>query len=136
MKTLLTFAGALICATPAFAADAPVYKAGVATTVITPAGAVWMAGYASRTKPADGKIHDLYAKALCLEDSAGKRLVLVTTDLIGIPRELGSPARRRNTLLVKQFECHSDNGPAATSLETKKCSRVVDAEFVAAIFID
>lgn len=68
---------------------APAYKAGVATQVITPKEAVWMAGYASRTKPAEGKVHDLYAKALCLEDAAGKRLVLVTTDLIGIPRELG-----------------------------------------------
>ena len=48
-----------------------------------------MAGYASRTKPAEGKVHDLRAKALCLEDAGGKRLVLVTTDLIGIPRSLG-----------------------------------------------
>ncbi|MCS7269967.1 MAG: c-type cytochrome [Gemmataceae bacterium] len=33
-------------------------------------------------------MHDLYAKALCLQDRQGKRLVLVTTDLIGIPRPL------------------------------------------------
>ena len=50
---------------------------------------MWMAGYGSRNKPAEGKVMDLWAKALCLEDSAGKRLVLVTTDLIGIPRTLG-----------------------------------------------
>jgi putative membrane-bound dehydrogenase-like protein len=73
--------------TTAFAAD-PVFKAGVATRVITPAEPMWMAGYASRTKPAEGKLHDLYAKALVVEDAAGKRLVLVTTDLIGLPRTL------------------------------------------------
>src|SRR5436309_43100 len=74
---------------PAVAADEPAYKAGVATKVITPTEFIWMAGYGNRTKPAEGKVHDLHAKALCLEDSAGKRLVLVTTDLIGIPRTLG-----------------------------------------------
>ncbi|MBN9118530.1 MAG: neutral/alkaline non-lysosomal ceramidase N-terminal domain-containing protein [Planctomycetes bacterium] len=89
MKTLLTIAATLTLAVPAFAADAPAYKAGAAKKVITPTEAVWMAGYAGRTKPAEGKVHDLYAKALCLEDASGKRLVLVTTDLIGIPRALG-----------------------------------------------
>ncbi|MBM3982459.1 MAG: c-type cytochrome [Planctomycetes bacterium] len=88
MKPLLSLVTLLAFALPAFGAE-PAYKAGVATQVITPKEAVWMAGYAGRTKPAEGKVHDLYAKALCLEDAAGKRLVLVTTDLIGIPRELG-----------------------------------------------
>jgi hypothetical protein len=60
----------------------------VAKVVITPEPGVWMAGYASRTKPAEGKLHELFAKALALEDASGGRLVLVTTDLIGLPREL------------------------------------------------
>ncbi len=89
MKTLLAIIAVIALATSLHAADAPAYKAGVATAVITPKDAVWMAGYASRTKPAEGKAHDLHAKALCLEDATGKRLVLVTTDLIGIPRSLG-----------------------------------------------
>ena len=72
----------------AASAAEPAYKAGVATRVITPEKPMWMSGYAARTKPADGKIHELYAKALCLQDAAGKRLVLVTTDLIvGFPGE-------------------------------------------------
>lgn len=116
MKTLLTLAIALGFSVPGFAADANTYKAGVATKVITPAEAVWMAGYASRTKPANGKIHDLYAKALCLEDSAGKRFVLVTTDLIGIPRELGEQvanevekkhAIKRDELILSASHTHS-----------------------------
>ena len=64
------------------------WKAGIASTVITPEQPMWMAGYAGRTKPSEGKIHDLRAKALALEDSQGTRFVIVTVDLIGIPRSL------------------------------------------------
>ena len=49
---------------------------------------MWMAGYASRNKPSEGKVHDLFAKALALEDPAGNRIVFLTTDLISIPRDL------------------------------------------------
>lgn len=68
--------------------DAADYKAGVAVKVITPPERMWMAGYAARNRPAEGKQHDLYVKALALEDAAGGKLVLVTSDLIGIPRDL------------------------------------------------
>ncbi len=64
-----------------------VWKAGVATVVITPEQPMWMAGYAARNKPSEGKVHDLHGKALALEDAQGTRLVIVTADLIGFPRE-------------------------------------------------
>lgn len=64
------------------------WKAGTARVVITPDGPVWLSGYAGRDRPADGKIHDLWAKALALEDADGKRVVLLTTDLLGMPRWL------------------------------------------------
>ncbi len=64
------------------------WKAGVAAVAITPDESMWMAGYAARDKPSEGKVHDLHAKALAVEDASGTRLVIVTTDLIGIPREL------------------------------------------------
>jgi hypothetical protein len=64
------------------------WKAGVAKVVITPDKPMWMSGYSSRTKPAEGKVHDLWAKALVLEDSGGRRCALVTMDLVGIPREV------------------------------------------------
>ncbi|MDP3069032.1 MAG: neutral/alkaline non-lysosomal ceramidase N-terminal domain-containing protein [Opitutaceae bacterium] len=70
------------------AAPAPEWKAGVAVVPITPMQPLWMAGYASRTKPADGKETELFAKALALEDSRGARLVIVTLDLIGVPQTL------------------------------------------------
>lgn len=44
-----------------------------------------MAGYASRTKPAEGKVHDLYARVMALRDARGKTCVMVSTDLVGIP---------------------------------------------------
>jgi hypothetical protein len=64
------------------------WKAGVAKAIITPEHLMWMSGYGARDKPAEGKLHDLCAKALVLEDPAGHRCVLVTMDLVGIPREL------------------------------------------------
>jgi len=65
---------------------APTWQAGVAKVVITPREFMWMSGYGARTKPAEGKVHELWAKALVLQDAPGKRCVLVTMDLVGIDR--------------------------------------------------
>jgi hypothetical protein len=54
---------------------------------ITPDQYLWMAGYASRDRPADGKLTDLWAKAMVLQDASGQRAVLVTMDVIGVSRE-------------------------------------------------
>jgi hypothetical protein len=78
------------------AADAP-WKAGVATTVITPDGPIWMAGYAARNKPSEGKVQDLHAKALALEDATGGRLVIVTMDLIGLTRAIRDAVEKQAT---------------------------------------
>lgn len=64
------------------------WKAGFAQATVTPDKLIWMAGYAARTKPAEGKVQDLFAKALALEDEAGGRFVFVTLDLIGVPQRL------------------------------------------------
>jgi hypothetical protein len=64
------------------------FKAGVASIVITPDESMWMAGYAARNKPSEGKVHDLHAKALALEDEHGTQLVIVSVELIGIPRPM------------------------------------------------
>ncbi|UCD53011.1 MAG: neutral/alkaline non-lysosomal ceramidase N-terminal domain-containing protein, partial [Phycisphaerales bacterium] len=72
----------------AFAGAAAPWQAGVATAVITPEEPMWMAGYAARTKPAEGKVHDLNAKALVLADAQGNRLAIVTLDLLGIDRAM------------------------------------------------
>jgi neutral ceramidase len=69
------------------------WKAGVAKVAITPQDPMWMAGFASRTHPSDGKLHDLWAKALALEDADGKQAVMITTDLLGFPKKLSDDIR-------------------------------------------
>lgn len=71
------------------------FKAGVARRVITPVGPVWMSGFAARTHPSEGVVHDLWTKSLALEDPQGERLVVVTTDVIGLPRELSEEVALR-----------------------------------------
>jgi neutral ceramidase len=99
------------------------WKAGVARVIITPRENMWMAGYASRTKPAEGKLHDLWAKALFLEDKDGNRAILITTDLIGFNNYLSD--RIRNSLKMKfglsedqiiLSSSHTHSGPALQSL--------------------
>jgi Neutral/alkaline non-lysosomal ceramidase, N-terminal len=75
------------------AAPAAGWKAGVAREAITPTRPTWMAGYASRDKPSEGAVHDLWAKALVLEDPEGRKAALVTLDLCGIGRELSNGIR-------------------------------------------
>jgi hypothetical protein len=67
------------------------WKAGTARVAITPKESMWMAGYGARNKPSEGAVHDLWAKALVLEDPAGKKAALVTLDVCGISRELSLP---------------------------------------------
>jgi neutral ceramidase len=61
------------------------WKAGIAKAVITPDTPVWLSGYGTKRAP-EGKIHDLWVKVLALEDPHGNRVVLVTTDHMGIPK--------------------------------------------------
>src|SRR5262245_8616309 len=85
MRFLLSAIIAVVLALPGFADG---FKAGIASKVITPTEPLWMAGYANRNKPCDTKRHDLWVKALALEDATGNRCVLMTSDLCGIPRSL------------------------------------------------
>ncbi len=62
------------------------WRVGTARVVITPDHPLWMAGYASRDKPASEKFTDLWVRSCVLEDSAGERAVLVSLDLIGCDR--------------------------------------------------
>ena len=64
------------------------WKAGVAATTITPAEPMWLAGWAARREPATGKSADLFTKALALQDAEGSSALIITADLIAIPREV------------------------------------------------
>ena len=63
------------------------WQVGIARRIITPETPVWLAGYGTRREP-DGKLHDLWAKVLVLRDPAGKQVVLVTTDHMGMSRTI------------------------------------------------
>ena len=65
-----------------------IWKAGVATVVLTPQSDIWMAGYASRKEPSEGTEQDLFAKALAIQDQDGNRVLFITLDLMG--RQSGS----------------------------------------------
>ncbi len=69
-------------------AEQAAWKVGTAKACITPDKPLWMAGYAARTKPAEGTAHDLWVKALALESADGHKAVLVAADLLGIPRAM------------------------------------------------
>lgn len=64
------------------------WKIGAAKAKITPQKALWMAGYAARTRPAEGTLHDLWAKALALEAPDGGRALIITSDLCGFPKTM------------------------------------------------
>ncbi|MCE5344726.1 MAG: neutral/alkaline non-lysosomal ceramidase N-terminal domain-containing protein [Bacteroidales bacterium] len=78
-----------------FQDDLKGWKAGVAKVKITPGESLWMAGYASRNHTSDGVLMDLWSKALVIEDSKGKKGVLITNDLVKIPKSTSDRIRDR-----------------------------------------
>lgn len=74
---------------------APPWKAGMASTAVTPEEPVMLAGYSSRAEPFTGVLDDLHMKALALEDAKGLRALIITADLIGFIAEVGDPIRAR-----------------------------------------
>lgn len=100
---------------PAFAADGGL-RAGVGRVNITPELPMWLTGYAGRDQPATGVLQDIWAKALVLEDGPGNRVVIVTTDLLGITHEISAEVARqadslygirRDQLLLNSSHTHS-----------------------------
>jgi hypothetical protein len=73
------------------AAAEPEWKVGLAQVKITPQQPLLMSGYAGRTKPFEKVAGELYVKAMVLEDSAGQRAALVTSDLLGFPADVAEP---------------------------------------------
>ncbi|HZJ13744.1 MAG TPA: neutral/alkaline non-lysosomal ceramidase N-terminal domain-containing protein [Chthoniobacteraceae bacterium] len=89
MRTIAIFLSSV------FMLSAADYKAGVGRIIITPEKPIYMSGYAGRDHPSEGAIHDLWAKALAIEDRKGARVVIVTTDLIGLPRGIADVVAAR-----------------------------------------
>ena len=123
-NTSLCILAVLVATSVAVAADdppdqVPEWKAGVASAVITPKRPLQMAGYGGRKEPAEGTEQDLFAKALAIEDSEGRRVVIITTDLIGVIGRLREAVAERveeqhklppNALVMNASHTHC--GPA------------------------
>jgi neutral ceramidase len=77
------------------------WKAGVAKAIITPTQPLWLAGYANRIRPAEGKVMDLWIKVLALEDSHGHRAIILTSDTLGIPQSI---YQRVTTNILEKFK--------------------------------
>jgi hypothetical protein len=78
----------LLLASSAVVAAETTWKAGLAKAKITPKEPIWLAGYGGRDHPAEGTLHDLWIKVLALEDAGGNRAVVLTSDVLGFPRNM------------------------------------------------
>jgi neutral ceramidase len=102
--------------------DSNGYLVGISKISITPQKNIWMSGYAARTKPAEGKEHDLYAKAVAIQDSSKNTILLITSDLIGMSRSM---TNRISQKIQKEFDLpresimftfsHTHSGPVLRS---------------------
>jgi len=101
--------------------DNEIWEVGVARKNITPSFPVWMAGYANRISPSEGKLHDLWAKAITLKDVEGNKSVLVTMDLLGIPKDFSDALRQKierkyglNKSQIALSCSHTHSGPVVS----------------------
>ena len=93
------------------------WQVGIGRRVITPRTDVWLAGYGSKRAP-EGKIHDLWVKVLALRAPDGTRVVMATTDHMGMSKtiyeSLCDKLRRRFSLTRAEFMLtfsHNHCGP-------------------------
>lgn len=116
----LLIAVAIVALTGGSMTDAQeMWKAGQAKVRITPEKPMWLAGYSSRTKPAEGTMHELWVKALALEAADGTRGVVVAADLLGFTKAIYEEVIRRvekdfglQRRQVMLTTTHTHSGPA------------------------
>ena len=98
--------------------DQATLRVGLAKVCTTPEEPIYLHGYAgkSRFRPFEGKLNDLYAKAMAIEDAEGRRAVLITIDQCVLrPREAEALFKRitertglaRGQVLVNFSHTHS-----------------------------
>ncbi|MBL8830635.1 MAG: neutral/alkaline non-lysosomal ceramidase N-terminal domain-containing protein [Planctomycetaceae bacterium] len=107
------------------------WKAGAAKINITPDKLMWMSGYGGRNHPAEGKLTDLWAKALVIEDEQGGRAVLVTLDLVGIDRDTSLAVCKE---LEQTYQLRRDQ--VALNTSHTHCGPVVGRNLGAMYFMD
>ena len=75
----------LLITLPSRATD---FRIGIGRKAITPQFPIWLNGYAARTQASEAASHDLWAKALVIEDSQANRVIIATVDVLGLSREI------------------------------------------------
>lgn len=70
-------------------------KVGVGRIVITPDLPFQLTGYAGRDTLATQKAHDLWTKALVIEESPSNRIIIVTADVLGLTPAISEAAAQR-----------------------------------------
>jgi hypothetical protein len=70
-------------------------RVGVARKVITPETPIWLSGYASRKAPSTEILQDIWAKAIVIEENQKSRIIIVTTDVIGLSHEVSEDVAKR-----------------------------------------
>ncbi len=102
-----------------------ILRAGAAKIDITPEKPVKMAGYAGRKALSEG-VHDPLSARVVIFENNGKRLVLVSTDLLGFYNKTAEPLRKTilNEFKLKPSELflsaiHTHAGPSLT-IDKKK----------------
>ena len=129
------------------------WKVGLAQVKVTPDRPVAMSGYASRTKPFEGVTGELFVKAMVLDDGAGQRGVIVTSDLIGFAAEVAEPicerigektGLKRDQILLNSSHTHAgpklslkepaaDAADAGEELRTVEYTRALQDKVVDAV---
>ena len=95
-------------------------KAGFSIIEITPPSGLYMAGYAARNSPANGKKDSLTVRAIVVEKTA-----LVVADVIGIDSEMSAKVRKKSILpdqAITITATHTHGGP--TSMKDRLNSEV------------
>jgi len=106
----------VLLALPLAAGDLQV---GIGRIKITPDRPIFLSGYSARKKPSEGVKQEIWAKAMAVSDKKNGRVVIVTTDLIGMSRQISERVGaevekkyglRRAQLMINSSHTHS--GPA------------------------
>jgi hypothetical protein len=123
LRDMLRVLLGLVLALPVVAGDLQV---GIGRIKITPEKPIYLSGYASRKKPSEGVKLDIWAKAMAFQDKKNGKVVIVTTDLIGMSRQISERigaevekkyGLRRAQLMINSSHTHS--GPTVRgNLET------------------
>ena len=118
---VLLIAIALVTVSSTLTASEPGWKAGTAKKIVTPQKPLWMAGYGSRTAPSEGTLQELLVRALALEDSAGHRGIILSSDLLGIPKamydEICAALKKKHGLDRAQILLHASHTHCGPALE-------------------